>query len=179
MPAQARRSGSLMFTFLSRIITRKRYPAPHLVINLDPTRPTGTLAQPAPASPVHAPKEAQTMISFKNIPHALATFFKAAAKALPKIESGIEKIEGDKQVVEAVSDVAANAIAPGSAAAVNVIEDAGFAVLGAVDNALKAGGAAAEQKLLDAGLDQAAIDAVKAVGVQSVAVYTAAKAASK
>lgn len=163
-----------MFAFLNRFRVRPSS-APHLVVSLDSTRPTGTLAQPAPSGA----EQEVIVISFKNIPHALATFFKAAVKDLPKIESGIEKIEGDKPVVEAISDVAANAVAPGSAIAVNAIEDAGFAVLGAVDAALKAGGAAAEQKLLDAGLDQAAINAVKAVGVSSVAVYTVAKAATK
>lgn len=153
-------------------------PAPHLVIPLDTTRPTGTLAQPAPACAPPA-KEESSMISFKNIPHALATFFKAVVKKLPAVESGIEKIEGDKTVVEAVSDVAAAAVSPAATVAVNAIEDAGFALLGAVDAALKAGGAAAEKKLLDAGLDQAAIDAAKTVGAQSAAVYIAVKAASK
>jgi hypothetical protein len=156
-----------MFTFLSLITRRK---------------PQLTTGPQSPANPAHRAKD-NPVINFKNIPHALATFFKAAAKAaekaLPKIESGIEKAEADKQVIEAVADVAANAIAPGSAPAVNVIADAGFAVLGAIDKALKEGGAAAEQKLLDAGLDQAAIDAAKQVGQQSVAVYTAVKAAAK
>jgi hypothetical protein len=170
-----------MFAFLSRL--RRQSPAPHLAISLDPGRPTGTLAQPAPTAPQPSAEQDTPVISFKNIPHALATFFKAAAQKIkddaPKVEAAIEKIEGDKQVVEAVSGVVATAIQPGSAAVVNVIEDAGFAALGALDNALKAGGAAAEQNLLNAGVDQAAIDAVKAVGVSSVAVYTLAKAAAK
>jgi hypothetical protein len=126
------------------------------------------------------------MISFKNVQHALATFFKIvvteakkAEAGLPKVEAGIEKVEGTQTVVEAISGVVANAIAPGSAVAVKLVEDAAYAVLGAIDNALKAGGVAAEQNLLNAGVDQAAIDAVKAVGSASVAVYTVAKAATK
>ena len=144
------------------------------VFPLDPSRPTGTLAQPAPV----APKEAlhSMTLNFKNIPHALATFFKAAVAEAKKAEVGIEKIESEKAVIEGVSSAIATGIAPGSAGAVITIEDAGFALLGAVDAALKSGNAAAEQKLLNAGLDQQAIDAVKAVGVQSKAIYTLVKA---
>jgi len=61
-------------------------PAPHLVIPLDPNRPSGTMTPTiacAIAQPNSTPasKEAQPMISFnfKNLPHALATFFKTAA----------------------------------------------------------------------------------------------------
>lgn len=124
-------------------------------------------------------------IQFKNIQHALASFFTAVVndakqveKALPKIEAGIETVEGSKTIVEEVSSIAANAFAPGSAPLVKLIEEAAFAGLAALDNALKAGGAAAEKKLLDAGLDQVAIDAAKAVGRQSVGVYTLVKAAA-
>jgi hypothetical protein len=113
--------------------------------------------------------------NFKNLPHALATFFKTAAadvkKAVPVVENAIEKAEREKTVIEGVSVAVANAIQPGSAVPVVTIEDAGFAVLGSIDAALKSGDAAAEQKLLDAGLDVAAINAVKAVGTQSQTFY--------
>ena len=56
--------------------------------------------------------------NFKNLPHALATFFKTAAadvkKAIPVIENAIEKVEGEKTVIEGVSGAVANAIAPGA-----------------------------------------------------------------
>lgn len=113
--------------------------------------------------------------NFNNLQHALATFFKTAAadvkKAIPVIESAIEKAEGDKTVIEGVSAAVANAIVPGSATPVITIEDAGFALLGSVDAALKSGDAAAEQKLLEAGIDVQAINAVKAVGTQSQTFY--------
>jgi hypothetical protein len=120
------------------------------------------------------------MISFRNIPHALATFFKAVASNTKKIEGVIEGVEAHKTEINAIADVAAGAI--GGAPAVSIAElisSAAFAALGSIDAALKSGDAAAEQKLLDAGLDQAAIDAVKQVGVQSKAVYTVVKAATK
>jgi hypothetical protein len=144
---------------------------PDLALPFNAARPVWLPAQPAPAFPPAAEQDT-SVISFKNIPHALATFFKAAASAAKRAEAVIEKVEADKPEIEAVSSIAASAIAPGSAPAVITIEDAGFAALGALDHALKAGGSAAEKKLLDAGLDQAAIDAVKQVGQQSVAVYT-------
>lgn len=148
------------------------------------------VSKPALESPVAAgvqatvpeKQEEHTVISFKSVEHALATFFKKTASAVkaatPVIESGIENIEADKGVVEAVSTVAAGSIGGAPLASTTVtIEDAGFAVLGAIDAALKAGGSAAEAKLLNAGLDQAAIDAAKQVGVQSQAVYTLVKSA--
>jgi hypothetical protein len=151
-------------------------PAPHLVIRLDPNRPSGTRT-PTPNPITTTPKEAHPMISFNfnNLPHALATFFKAAAadvkKAIPVIENAIEKAEGDKAIIEGVSGAVANAVQPGAAGPVVTIEDAGFAVLGSIDAALKSGDAAAEQKLLDAGIDVNAINAVKAVGTQSQTFY--------
>lgn len=119
------------------------------------------------------------MFSFKNAAHALATYFKSAKADAVKVEHGIENVEAHKTVIEGVSAAVAGAVAPGSAVAVLTIEDAAFAVLGAVDAALKSGDAATEQKLLDAGLDKAAIDAAKNVGTQTVAVYKLAQAATK
>ena len=113
--------------------------------------------------------------NFNNLPHALATFFKTAAadvkKAIPVIENAIEKVEGEKTVIEGVSGAVANAIAPGSATPVITIEDAGFALLGSVDAALKGGDAAAERSCSMPGLDVNAINAVKAVGTQSQTFY--------
>jgi hypothetical protein len=119
------------------------------------------------------------MIQFKNVQHAVATLFqkiKGLKAELPKVEAAIEKVESEKVVIEAVSGVAAGAVGGAPAAAATVtVENAAFAALAALDVALKAGGAAAEKQLLDAGLDQAAIDAAKAVGTQSAAVYTLVK----
>jgi len=83
----------------------------------------------------------------------------------------IEGAEADKTVIEGVSAAVATAVQPGSAVPVVGIEDAGFALLGSVDAVLKSGDAAAEQKLLDAGLDVNAIKAAKAVGSQSKTFY--------
>lgn len=114
-------------------------------------------------------------LNFNNVSHALASFFKTAAadakKIVTKADVVIQKVEGDKSVIEGVSAAIANGVAPGSAAAIVPIEDAGFALLGCVDAALKSGGAAAEQKLLDAGLDATAIANVKAVASASQAFY--------
>jgi hypothetical protein len=167
---------SFSFLGLFRRKPEPQSPAPHLVIPLAPSRLSETRT-PTPNPITTTPKEAHPMISFNfnNLPHALATFFKAAAadvkKAIPVIENAIEKAEGDKTIIEGVSAAAANAIQPGSAVPVVTIEDAGFAVLGSIDAALKSGDAAAEQKLLDAGIDVNAINAVKAVGTQSQTFY--------
>lgn len=114
-------------------------------------------------------------LNFKNVPHAIATFFKAAAAKAKVVaadaEKVINKVEGNKTVIEGVSGVVANAVQPGSAAAVVSIEDAAFSALASIDAALKSGGDATAQKLLDAGLDVTAINNVKAVGTQSAAFY--------
>lgn len=120
--------------------------------------------------------------SFKNTAHAFATFFKAAKadviKYEPKIVAGIEKVEGDKTEIEAVTGVAVAAIAPAEAPIATTIEDAGFAVLGKIVDLLNAGGTAAESSLLNAGFDQNVIDAAKAVAASSTQVATLVKAAT-
>lgn len=88
--------------------------------------------------------------TFNNVGHFFAKAFKAIVKEIPKIEA-------TKPVVEGVT-----AAIPGGTA-VLPIEDAAYAVLGAVAGALNAGEAAVEKKLLDAGLDQTAIDKAKSV----------------
>jgi hypothetical protein len=122
--------------------------------------------------------------SFKNVQHAVACFFKAVAKDTPlvlaKTEQVIVGVEKDKTQIEAVSAVAAGAVGGAAAATTTItIENAAFAALASLVTALQAGGAAAQAKLLDAGLDQTAIDAAKAAGTASPAVYTLAVAASK
>ena len=115
-------------------------------------------------------------LNYKNIPHAIATFLKAtvaeAKKALPVVEKALDTVEGDKTAVEGASGAIANAIAPGTGAAVVSIEDALFSIGAAVDAALKAGGDAAVQKFLDAGLDVTAINNAKAIGTQTSAFYS-------
>lgn len=117
--------------------------------------------------------------NFKNLGHALATFFKTAVadakKAAVVADAGIEKVDADKTVIEGVSGIVAGAVAPGSAPAVLDAENAAFAVLGSIDAAIKAEGSAAEQKLLDAGLDAGAINAAKAVGASSQTFYNVVK----
>jgi len=158
-------------------------PAPHLMIPHDPTRPSGTREQPAPAAqPVPQKESIVIKISFNNIQHALAAFFKQAAAdgktVALDVAAGIEKIEADKPEIEAVSAAVATAVEPGSQTVVLKVEDAAFAVLGSIDAAIKAGGAAVVQKLLDAGLDQTAIDAAKAVGSASETFYRIANTAA-
>jgi hypothetical protein len=122
-------------------------------------------------------------LEFKNAAHAFATFFKAAKadiiKYTPKVVAGIEKVEGDKTEIEAVTAVAVGAIAPGSAPIAVTIEDAAFAVLGKIVDLLNASGTATEANLLNAGLDQGVIDAAKAVAAGSTQVATLVKAATK
>lgn len=118
-------------------------------------------------------------LSFKSIPHALATFYKRVVADTPKIIAGAEKVldkaASEKTAVEGVSGAVANAITPGAGVAVVTIEDAAFSLLGCVDALLKSGDAAAEAKLLGAGLDVAAINNAKAVGAQSASFYTLLK----
>lgn len=101
--------------------------------------------------------------TFNNVGHFFAKAFKAIVKEIPKIEA-------TKPVVEGVT-----ATVPGGAA-VLPIEDAAYAVLGAVAGALNAGEAAVEKKLLDAGLDQTAINKAKSVVAQLPHITAMAKA---
>lgn len=123
------------------------------------------------------------MFSFKNSAHALATYFKAAKafviKYEPKLITGIEHVEADKTVIEAVTAVGVSAVSPGSAPIAVTIEDAAFAVLGKIVDLLNAGSTAAESNLLNAGFDQNVIDAAKAVAAGSTQVATLVKAATK
>jgi hypothetical protein len=121
-------------------------------------------------------------LSFKNFGHAFASFFKAVAKDSKLVGAGAEKVldevAAEKTVVEGVSGAVANAVSPGSGTVVVTIEDAAFSVLGAIDAALKSGGDAVAQKLLDAGVDVAAINNAKAVGTQTESFFALLKGAA-
>jgi glycerate kinase len=101
--------------------------------------------------------------SFNSIGHFFAKAFQAITNELPKIE-------GTKGTVEAVT-----AAIPGGAAFVPV-EDAAYAVLGAVSAVFSASGAAASAKLADAGLDIVAIQKVEALLAQIPQLAALAKA---
>ena len=101
-------------------------------------------------------------INFNNIGHFFAKAFKAIVTDLPKLEA-------TKPVVEGVTAaVGQSAFVP--------IEDAAYAVLGAVAAALNSGGEAAVAKLQDAGLDVTAVQKVQAVLTQSAQLAAVAKA---
>lgn len=88
------------------------------------------------------------MITFKSVGH----FF---AKVLQDVVSELPKVEATKATVETASAAIDPAAVP--------VEDAAYAVLGEVSSVLTAGGAAAEAKLADAGLDVNVINTVKSV----------------
>lgn len=89
-------------------------------------------------------------ISFKSVGHFFATVFTAVVKEIPKIE-------GTATTVEMVT--AATTFGPLALP----IEKAGYAILGEVASVLNAGGAAASQKLSDAGLDITVIQTIEAL----------------
>jgi hypothetical protein len=89
------------------------------------------------------------MINFKSAGHFLATVFQKVVADLPKIQ----KTESVVETVTAAIPVYGPLAVP--------IEQAGYAVLGELAAVLTAGGAAAESKLADAGLDVAVIATVK------------------
>lgn len=120
-------------------------------------------------------------ITFKSAGHALATFFKnvvaEAKKEAPVVAADLVKAEGTKTVVEATTGAILASVSPAAAATAVGIEDAGYAVLGEVSNLLSAGGEAAAQKLIDAGLDKDVVNAVKNVAAGASQVITLVKAA--
>jgi len=122
-------------------------------------------------------------ITFKSAAHAFATFFKNAKAAVikytPEIVADITKVEATKTVVEAETAAVGAVVAPTIAPVAVSIEDAGYAVLGEIVSALNAGGAAAEQNLLNAGLDQNVINTVKAVAAGATQVATLVAAVTK
>jgi hypothetical protein len=102
------------------------------------------------------------LITFKNVGHFFAKAYKAIVTELPKIEA-------TKATVETVT-----AVIPGGAPAL-LVEDAAYAVLGAISAALSAGGAAAAQKLQDAGLDITAVQKAQALIASVPQLVTVAK----
>jgi hypothetical protein len=118
-------------------------------------------------------------INFKSVGHAFATFFKAVVADIPKVDAGISKVEGTKTEVTATTSAILSAVDPAAASTAVGIEDAAYAVLGEVVSVLNAGGAAAEAKLANAGLDQAVITAAKNVAAGASQVGTLVAAATK
>jgi hypothetical protein len=86
---------------------------------------------------------------------AVADKVKAAVvKAASEVDGAVNKLETDAPQIEAVAD----AVVPGASTYVNL----GLSLLEGVASTLDAGGAAAEQNLKNAGLDESLIAAVKA-----------------
>lgn len=86
-----------------------------------------------------------------------------AAKVKAAILKAVQEVDGvvlpAAEVYEPLAEQVANAITPGGGAAVA----ASYALLESVAKVIDAGGAAAEQNLLNAGLDTAAIAQAKAL----------------
>lgn len=78
----------------------------------------------------------------------------AVAKAAADVDAELPKLEADAPEVEAI----ANAVLPGSSTYINL----GVSLLESLAEILDAGNAAAEQNLVNAGLDTSLISAVKA-----------------
>lgn len=109
------------------------------------------------------------MISFNSVAHFFAKAFQTIKNDLPKVATGLEKVEAEKPLVEGVTAAAGGSV-------IVPLEDAAFACLGAVSAFLSAGGSAAAQKLQDLGLDQVAIQKAQSVLGANQALVTVAKA---
>lgn len=118
--------------------------------------------------------------SFKNLGHALAVTAKAVRAFEIKVENALPKILASKGEVEAVTDVAVAASGHIELIPVaNTVEDLAYAALGELGSLLSSGDAAAEKKLLDAGLDQNVVNAAKAFVAGSAQVVTLVKSQTK
>ena len=95
---------------------------------------------------------------FHNIGHFFATAISKFLAIEPKIENVASQIENAAPGVEAVT-----AAIPVYGPTAVTLEKAGVMAIGAIVGALHALGAAAEQKLLDAGLDITAIQTAQDV----------------
>lgn len=94
--------------------------------------------------------------SFNGVEHFFAKALKVLVGGEPKAVTVIQDFEKAKPIVEGITAaVGQGALIP--------LEDAIFAIAGSVVSLLNAGEAAAEKKLLDAGLDQTAVDAAKSI----------------
>ena len=100
------------------------------------------------------------MITFKSVGHFFATIFQKVLAVIPKVEATASTVETVTAAVPVYGPLAVP------------IEKAGYAVLGELASVLTAGGAAAEAKLADAGLDTNVIATVKAL-VASVPQFVA------
>lgn len=89
---------------------------------------------------------------FKNLGHYFATAIKTFLKVEPKIEAIAQQIKDDAPAVEAVT-----AVIPVYGPMAVKLEEVGVMMTGAIVGSIHALGDAAEQKLLDAGLDITAI----------------------
>lgn len=89
---------------------------------------------------------------FKSIGHFFATAVSKFLAVEPKIEAVAAGVEAAAPKVEAVT-----AVVPVYGPAAVKIEQAGVMALGAIVGAIHTLGEAAQQKLLDAGLDETAI----------------------
>jgi|GEM_PF-3912161 len=108
--------------------------------------------------------------SFKSVGHFFAKAYVAIIADLPKVEVGLEKLEGTAATVETVT-----ACIPVYGPLALTAEKAAYAVLGEISAVLTAGGAAAAAKLADAGLDVKVIDTVQAVVASVPQVVAVAK----
>ena len=88
---------------------------------------------------------------FKSIGHFFATIFSKTVAAIPKIEATAATVETVTSTIPVYGPLAAT------------VEKAAYATLGEIAALLTAGGAAAEAKLADAGLDANVVATVKAV----------------
>ena len=97
-------------------------------------------------------------LAFKSMGHFFATLVQKVLAAEPKIVAVGTAVENTAAQVESVT-----ALIPVYGPLAVTAEKAAYALIGEVMAALKAGGAAAEAKLADLGLDSAVVDTVKAV----------------
>jgi hypothetical protein len=95
---------------------------------------------------------------FNSIGHFFAKAVKTFLVLEPKIAADAQKVLNTKPEVTAIT-----AIVPKYGLLAVGVEDLGYALIGELLAVLKAGGAAAEAKLADLGLDQKVVDSVKAV----------------
>ena len=103
------------------------------------------------------------MITFKSVGHFFAKAYQAIVADLPKVEKTEATVETTTAAVPVYGPLAVT------------MEKAGYAVLGELSAVLTAGGAAAEAKLADAGLDTNVIATVKAIVAGSAQLASVAK----
>jgi hypothetical protein len=105
---------------------------------------------------------ASVWTGFKNLGHFFATAVSKIFAAVPKVVAGADKVNAAVQA-EAPTVEAVTAVVPVYGPLAVKIEQAGVMALGAIVGVIHALGDAAEAKLLDAGLDQTAIQTAQDV----------------